>query len=70
MNEQLALLPGRLLAHLEAPRLASDCFETLYGRRIGAAEYGLALAEAVGHLNRLTRAGLAVRREGADGAWL
>ena len=61
---------ARLRAHLAAPRRASECFEPLYGRRIGAAEYGLALAEAVGHLNRLTRAGAAVRRQGADGAWL
>ena len=61
---------ARLRAHLVAPRRASECFEPLYGRRIGAAEYGLALAEAVGHLNRLTHAGAAVRRQGADGAWL
>ena len=70
------LVPGgrqiawaRLRAHLSVPRRASECFATLYGRRIGAAEYGLALAEAVGHLNRLTHAGEAVRRQGADGAW-
>jgi glyoxylase-like metal-dependent hydrolase (beta-lactamase superfamily II) len=61
---------ARLLAHLALPRRASDCFATLYGRRISAAEYGLALAEAVGHLNRLTRAGAAERSLGPDGAWL
>ncbi|HET9067072.1 MAG TPA: MBL fold metallo-hydrolase [Amaricoccus sp.] len=60
---------ARLEAHLATPRRASECFATLYGRRIGAAEYGLALAEAVGHLNHLTRAGRAVRRVDADGAW-
>ncbi len=60
---------ARLRAHLAEPRRASDCFETLYGRRIGAGEYGLALAEAVGHLNRLTLAGEATRRPGRDGAW-
>ena len=37
---------------------------------IGAAEYGLALAEAVGHLNHLRRAGEAARRPEPDGAWL
>jgi hypothetical protein len=42
----------------------------LYGRPIGEAEYGLALGEAVGHLNRLMHAGEATRRRGPDGAWL
>jgi glyoxylase-like metal-dependent hydrolase (beta-lactamase superfamily II) len=60
---------ARLGAHLATPRRASECFAALYGRRIGTAEYGLALAEAVGHLNHLTRTGRAVRRRGADGAW-
>jgi hypothetical protein len=55
---------------LAAPRRAVDCFETLYGRPIGASEYGLALAEAVGHLNRLLHAGEAVREPAPDGAWL
>lgn len=59
----------RLEAHLAEPRRASDCFAVLYGRAIGPAEYGLALAEAVGHLNRLAAAGRATRREEADGAW-
>jgi hypothetical protein len=40
------------------------------GRPIGASEYGLALAEAVGHLNRLLHAGEAVREPAPDGAWL
>ncbi|HRO11605.1 MBL fold metallo-hydrolase [Amaricoccus sp.] len=66
-HEETAL--ERLTAHLATPRRASDCFGVLFGRRIGSAEYGLALAEAVGHLNHLTRTGGAVRREGADGAW-
>jgi hypothetical protein len=52
------------------PAPAVDCFETLYGRPIGASEYGLALAEAVGHLNRLLHAGEAVREPAPDGAWL
>ena len=60
----------RLQGFLAEPRLASDCFETLYGRRIGKAEYGLALAEAVGHLNHLRREGYAVREAGPDGTWL
>jgi glyoxylase-like metal-dependent hydrolase (beta-lactamase superfamily II) len=61
---------ARLRTFLLEPRRASECFETLYGRRIGASEYGLALGEAVGHLNRLMHAGTATRSPGPDGAWL
>lgn len=61
---------ARLERHLAAPRRASECFEPLYGRPIGAAEYGLALAEVVGHLNRLAIEGRASRGPGPDGAWL
>jgi glyoxylase-like metal-dependent hydrolase (beta-lactamase superfamily II) len=59
----------RLAAFLDAPRRATDCFDVLYGRPIGSGEYLLALGEAVGHLNRLTRTGRAVRRRDAAGAW-
>ncbi len=61
---------ARLRQFLASPRRATDCFATLYGRRIGAAEFGLAMAEAVGHLNRLMHAGEVVRERGPDGAWL
>jgi glyoxylase-like metal-dependent hydrolase (beta-lactamase superfamily II) len=60
----------RLIAHLSEPRRASDCFLPLFKRQIGPAEYGLALVEAVAHLNHLTASGQAVREMGADGAWL
>jgi glyoxylase-like metal-dependent hydrolase (beta-lactamase superfamily II) len=59
----------RLVAHLEVPRTAAECFPALYGRRIGPGEYGLALVEAVGHLNHLRRTGRAGRDPGPDGAW-
>lgn len=59
-----------LLDHLDEPRRAGECFAPLYGRAIGSAEYGLALVEAVGHLNHLVRTGAATRSRGADGAWL
>lgn len=59
----------RLEAFLSEPRRATDCFDVLYGRTIGSGEYLLALNEAVGHLNRLTRAGRAVRETAPDGAW-
>ncbi|MRX49777.1 MBL fold metallo-hydrolase [Paracoccus sp. S-4012] len=50
----------RLAAALaEEPRTAAGCFGILYRRRIGAGEYGLALVEAVAHVNRLRREGRA-----------
>ena len=60
----------RLWAALTEPRTAAGAFDALYGRRIGESEYGLALAEAVGHLNHLRAAGRAERLAGPDGAWL
>ncbi len=61
---------ARLLAALGAPRTAAGAFDALYGRPIGSGEYGLALVEAVAHLNRLRARGLARRVPGPDGAWL
>lgn len=43
----------------ETPRTATGCFDLLYRRTIGDGEYGLALVEAVAHLNRLAREGRA-----------
>ncbi len=60
----------RLRAALARPRSAAGCFEALYGRRIGPAEYGLALVEAVGHLNHLLGRGEVTRRRDADGVWI
>jgi len=59
----------RLVAHLDAPRRAAECFGPLFRREIGAEEYGLALVEAVAHLNHLLRQGRVSRRMDADGAW-
>ncbi len=68
-NHQSAL--ARLLDHLAEPRTAAECFQPLFRREIGPGEYGLALAEAVGHLNHLLHRGLVVReRAGGDGPWL
>lgn len=66
-NHEAAL--GRLLSHLEQPQTAVNCFPALYKRPIAEAEYGLALVEAVAHLNHLHRAGRASRtrtNEGVD----
>lgn len=60
----------RLLAFLETPKTAADCFAPLFKRRIGEAEYGLALVEAVAHLSHLFQAGLARRTRRDDGAFL
>lgn len=51
------------------PMTAAEAFPALFARPIGEAEYGLALGEAVAHMNRLHRAGRATRTLGSDGAW-
>lgn len=60
----------RLLAHLDTPRAAGDCFLPLFKRNISAGEYGLALVEAVAHLNHLHQSGQVIRSLRADGAWV
>lgn len=60
----------RLIAHLATPAPAVDCFPALYRRQIGPAEFGLALAEAVAHLNCLLAQGRVTRLSSAEGAWL
>ena len=60
---------ARLLAHLDRPRTAAECFAPLFKRRIDAATYGLALVEAVAHLNHLHQTGRAVRRLDDDGRY-
>ncbi len=67
-NHESAL--ERLRGYLATPRTAVDCFPLLFRRSIGPAEYGLALIEAVAHLNYLLHAGQAVRERREDGAWL
>ncbi|MFA3917204.1 MBL fold metallo-hydrolase [Ruegeria hyattellae] len=60
----------RLKGHLDVPKPASDCFLPLFKRNIGEGEYGLALVEAVAHLNHLYHIGAVDRDRRADGAWL
>lgn len=57
----------RLLAHIATPKRAGDCFKPLFKREIGESEYGLALVEAVAHMNHLHQTGQATRtlRDGA-----
>ncbi len=61
---------ARLSDFLAEPRVATECFQTLFCRPIGEAEYGLALVETMGHLNHLLAEGAATRRRRSDGAWL
>jgi len=60
----------RLRAALVRPRSATECFDALYRRRIGPGEYGLALVEAVGHLNHLLLRGEVTRARSGDGVWM
>jgi glyoxylase-like metal-dependent hydrolase (beta-lactamase superfamily II) len=61
----------RLRDHLaKGPRTAAECFGPLYKREIDAGTYGLALVEAVAHLNHLLGLGEVTRVRRADGAWL
>ena len=62
---------ARLRDHLaDGPKTAADCFAPLFKRQIDAGTYGLALVEAVAHLNHLLATGAVARHRRADGAWL
>ena len=60
----------RLVAHLARPRVAAECFAPLFKREIGPSDFGLALVEAVAHLNYLLHAGRVTRHLGPDAAWV
>ena len=60
----------RLMEHLSEPRTAAECFPPLFKRKIGEDVYGLALVEALAHLNHLFYAGKIERTRREDGAWL
>lgn len=66
-NHEAAL--DRLLDLLARPATAAACFPALFRRPIGDADYGLALVEAVAHLNHLLRLGKVRRHLDPDGAW-
>ena len=58
----------RLKIHIGEPRRAGDCFKPLFKRKISEDIYGLALSEALAHLNHLHQSGQATR-ELRDGAY-
>ena len=60
----------RLRTHLSEPKTAAECFAPLFKRKIDRGTYGLALVEAVAHLNHLHHAGEVTRTRRTDGAWL
>ncbi|MEM6375484.1 MAG: MBL fold metallo-hydrolase [Pseudomonadota bacterium] len=67
-NHEGALM--RLQTHLTTPRVAVECFAPLFKRRIDSGTYGLALVEAVAHLNHLFQTGRCTRWLNDSGAWL
>ena len=60
----------RLLEHLDTPQTAAECFLPLFKRQIDGGAYGLALVEALAHLNHLYQVGAASRTTREDGAYL
>ncbi len=61
---------ARLLNYLATPHTAAECFAPLFKRKIGPGEYGLALVEAMAHVNHLHQLGQLTRIARGDGAWL
>ena len=67
-NHEQAL--ARLTERLATPMTAAGTFPALFRREIGEGDFGLALAEAVAHLNWLLRRGRVSRSLDDSGAWL
>lgn len=61
---------ARLRSHLARPQSAQDCLPSLFKREIGEGEHGLAIVEAVAHLNHLFHRGEVMRERGPRGEWL
>ena len=61
---------SRLVDFLKEPHTAVDCFPALYNRKISENEYGLALVEAVAHLNHLYKEKIVSREMNSDGAYV
>lgn len=62
---------ARLRDHIaKGPCSAAECFSALFVRKIDGGTYGLALVEAVSHLNHLHQLGQITRARRGDGAWV
>ncbi|MBE2277941.1 MAG: MBL fold metallo-hydrolase [Rhodobacteraceae bacterium] len=70
MAENHRTILDRLALHLSSPRTAIDCFPVLFRREIDHGTEGMALVEAVAHLNHLLRAGRIGRHLSPEGAWI
>ncbi len=60
---------ARLEVFLDEPRTAVDCFPLLFKRKIEGSNYGLAMVEAMAHLNHLLLADKVTRTADKDGVW-
>ncbi|MEE9428179.1 MAG: MBL fold metallo-hydrolase [Paracoccaceae bacterium] len=60
----------RLKTQLKTPKTAVECFGSLFKRAIGDGEYGLALVEAMAHVNHLYQLDQISRVRREDGAWM
>lgn len=60
----------RLREHLREPKTAAQCFKPLFKRKIEDGIYGLALVEAMAHVNHLYHLDQVTRTRRDDGAWL
>lgn len=60
----------RLQAYLATPKRATECFMPLFKREIEGPAHGMALVEAVAHLNHLLKHQRVRRTRDARGAWL
>lgn len=66
-NHESAL--DRLQTHLATPHTANQCFLPLFKREITGSQHGLALVEAVAHLNYLLKRARVSRSLNPEGAW-
>ena len=60
----------RLLEFVEEPKTAVGCFPMLFKRKIEGGNYGLAMVEAIAHLNHLYLAGKVSKTANDDGIWI
>ncbi len=60
----------RLQVHLATPKRAAECFMPLFKREIDGSAYGMALVEAVAHLNHLLQQNRVRRWRDEHGAWV
>jgi glyoxylase-like metal-dependent hydrolase (beta-lactamase superfamily II) len=61
---------SRLEEFLKTPRTAVDCFPVLFKRKIEGGNYGLAMVEAVAHLNHLLLDDKVTRQLDENGVWI